>query len=243
MSADNGSNWEVVSLGAWHDLTSPGVDLLLRATLEYTAFRHYPVCDSMSFELDAGIVSVLIAVFKAEAAGSEIRIDWDITTDENIQGFNLYRTGSRSSLTELVNSDGLIPADQRRFIDSHVQPGVQYSYVLAVVKQDGSEVLSRVVTAKIKIQTLVLEQNYPNPFNPSTTISYTLPDRMRVRLAVYNLEGRLVKMLVNKTMGSGLKTVSWDGADANGNPVASGVYFYQLNAGGRVLTRKMILLK
>ncbi len=242
-SADNGANWEVLPMGAWHDLAFPGVDLVLRATLQYETYRHYPVCDSMMFELEAGIVSVLISNIDAAAEGSSIRIKWDVTADENIRGFNLYRAGGSGGLAGQVNGSELIPAGQRGFIDRQVQPGILYEYTLGVVKQDGEEVLSRTVTAKVKMQMLTLEQNYPNPFNPSTTISYSLPDRMRVRIAVYNPEGRLVKLLLDRTMSGGLKTVGWNGIDAAGNPVASGVYFYQLKAGGKTFTRKMMLIK
>jgi hypothetical protein len=88
-----------------------------------------------------------------------------------------------------------------------------------------------------------LYQNYPNPFNPSTNISFTLPGETNTILSVYNIEGRLVKTLVNESLGGGLQTISWDGTDARGNPVSSGVYLYRLRAGGNVMTKKMILLK
>jgi hypothetical protein len=88
-----------------------------------------------------------------------------------------------------------------------------------------------------------LMQNYPNPFNPTTTISFTLPERTQTRLSVHDIEGRLVTTLVDDTMGEGFKEVTWDGKNDRGNPVVSGVYFYRLTAGNRTLTKKMILLK
>lgn len=88
-----------------------------------------------------------------------------------------------------------------------------------------------------------LYQNYPNPFNPSTNITFTLPGETQASLSIYNIEGRLVKTLVNGLIGGGLRTVTWDGTDANGNPVSTGVYLYRLRAGGNVMTKKMILLK
>jgi hypothetical protein len=90
---------------------------------------------------------------------------------------------------------------------------------------------------------LFLFQNRPNPFNPSTTISFTLPDRMHVRLSVYDPRGRLVRTLVDETLDNGLEERSWDGNDSRGNPVSSGIYFYRLVAGDRVITKKMVLLK
>jgi hypothetical protein len=88
-----------------------------------------------------------------------------------------------------------------------------------------------------------LYQNYPNPFNPSTKISFNLPGERQASLSIYNIEGRLVKTLVNGSVKGGLQSVTWDGTDARGNPVSSGVYLYRLRAGGNVMTKKMILLK
>jgi hypothetical protein len=88
-----------------------------------------------------------------------------------------------------------------------------------------------------------LYQNYPNPFNPATNIAFTVPAKAHTNLSIFNIEGRLVKTLVDSEFDGGLKTVSWDGRDARGNPVSSGVYFYRLRAGGDVMTKKMILLK
>jgi len=92
-------------------------------------------------------------------------------------------------------------------------------------------------------QEFSLGQNYPNPFNPSTTISYTVPERSKVTLAVYNVIGQKVTTLVNEIKPVGSYSVTWDGADAAGAEVASGIYFYRLTAGEIVRTRKMLLLK
>lgn len=92
----------------------------------------------------------------------------------------------------------------------------------------------------------LLYQNTPNPFNPSTTITFDLPaewNAERVSLRVYDLRGALVKVLADEDFQEGRHSVQWDGSDAQGRAVASGVYFYRMEAGGRSLVRKMILLK
>ena len=92
--------------------------------------------------------------------------------------------------------------------------------------------------------TVELAQNYPNPFNPSTQISFTLSASAGVRLDVFNLQGRLVRTLLDGPAGAGTTTVTWDARSDNGNQVGSGVYFYRLRADGvNSQTRKMILLK
>jgi hypothetical protein len=90
---------------------------------------------------------------------------------------------------------------------------------------------------------LQLNQNYPNPFNPSTTISFVLPARAPVSLAVYNADGHLIKELVKGDVAAGLREISWDGKNTQGHPAGSGVYFYRLKMGDEVLTKKMVLIK
>ena len=90
---------------------------------------------------------------------------------------------------------------------------------------------------------LVLEQNYPNPFNPETTIQYALPKECRIRLAVYNLVGQEIRVLVDKRHPAGYHRVIWDARDASGEHIAAGIYFYRLVAGASTEARKMMILK
>lgn len=88
-----------------------------------------------------------------------------------------------------------------------------------------------------------LYQNHPNPFNPATEIGFALPQFSHVILKVYNIEGREVLTLLNEPLEAGEHRVTFDGCNSEGRPVASGVYFYRLEAGDFVETKKMLLLK
>jgi hypothetical protein len=88
-----------------------------------------------------------------------------------------------------------------------------------------------------------LAQNYPNPFNPTTTIRFGLPEDSPVRLTVFNILGQKIAELVNDDRTAGYHTVTWDGRNAIGQKVASGIYLYRLETRGLVTTRKMIMLK
>ncbi|MDD3807290.1 MAG: FlgD immunoglobulin-like domain containing protein, partial [Candidatus Marinimicrobia bacterium] len=88
-----------------------------------------------------------------------------------------------------------------------------------------------------------LEQNFPNPFNPSTTLSLTIPKAEHVKLTIYDITGKEVKVLVNSPLNKGTHSFVWDGTDMNGKKVASGSYVYRMEAGNVVKIRNMTLLK
>jgi len=88
-----------------------------------------------------------------------------------------------------------------------------------------------------------LAQNYPNPFNPTTRIAFDLPEQTMAKLVVYNLLGQQVNVLTNRQLNAGHHVLDWNGLDARGNIVASGVYFYELRAGDYVAKKKMLLLR
>ena len=90
---------------------------------------------------------------------------------------------------------------------------------------------------------LELWQNYPNPFNSSTIIQYEMNAASHVKLIVYNLEGKVVQMLINEFQNIGKKKVVWNGKDTQGRAVSNGIYIYKLVTNKAVKTKKMILLK
>ena len=90
---------------------------------------------------------------------------------------------------------------------------------------------------------IVLEQNYPNPFNPSTTIVFSTSRASRVRLAIYDVAGKLVRVVLDEDRSAGRHEARWDGQNSRGLQAASGVFFYTLSAGDVEVSRKMILLR
>lgn len=86
--------------------------------------------------------------------------------------------------------------------------------------------------------TFRLEHNFPNPFNPSTTLRYALPSSANVKLSIYDLLGRKIEMLVDEEQSAGWKEVKW-----NATGISGGVYFYRIQAGTFVETKKMMLIR
>ena len=89
----------------------------------------------------------------------------------------------------------------------------------------------------------VLHHNYPNPFNPTTTIRYDLPKDSKVQIMIYDIMGRVVRILVNEKQNGGYKSIIWNGTNDFGQEVGMGMYFYRISAGGFVQIKKMVLLK
>jgi hypothetical protein len=102
---------------------------------------------------------------------------------------------------------------------------------------------SALETGGILPQKFQLHQNYPNPFNPETQISYNLSEGTHVKLTVYNVLGQQVKVLVDEFQSAGTNIVIWDSRNENGKRVSSGIYFYKLQAGEVIQTKKMSLAK
>jgi len=88
-----------------------------------------------------------------------------------------------------------------------------------------------------------LHQNYPNPFNPSTVISFEIESIQKVSLKVYDIQGRLIRSLLNNTMYVGKHEISWDGHNNQGESVSAGVYYYTLQTASFSQTKKMILIR
>ena len=88
------------------------------------------------------------------------------------------------------------------------------------------------------VETFQLNQNYPNPFNPTTTITFSIPQKTKVKLEVYNVIGNKVTTLTNKFYTTGSHNISWDASN-----MSSGIYFYKMTANNKVATRKMLLQK
>lgn len=137
--------------------------------------------------------------------------------------FTLVGTFAHDSLNGEISLDG--PRDYDPYGTVHL------------VRMGVATGIGRVQTGDVP-RSFSLHQNYPNPFNPSTTISFTLPEKLFVSLNVVDLLGREVATLAREEMSSGAHTRQWNAA-----AMPSGIYFYRLQAGSFVETRRLVLLK
>ena len=187
-----------------------------------------------------------------------VEVSWSTTNDASILGFEVQRRlGSEPTFASI--SPSLIPADpfsgsdHRYIFHDSTASEVSEQYRLRIIVQDGTEHFSDTVTTEpvtsasspVEPFTYLLEQNYPNPFNPLTIIKFTIGGNRGwglggsdVSLVVYDVLGRQVALLVHEKKSPGTYEVQFDG-----NNLASGVYFYRLQAGSYIDTKKLLLIR
>ncbi len=203
-----------------------------------------------------------------EMAGGKISLKWVVTDENNLEGFEIYRSIMKEEKGYAARIWGTkydliakVGKDVREFTDTTAAKNImKYYYIQSVGKAVDNEVLksSRFLTqtySPVMCGTTGVEEtendldyrlynNYPNPFNPSTTISYALRSECQVKLTVYNILGQKVDVLVNKVQNSGNHSVKW-----NASALASGMYIYRLevnsidNKDNFVKEKKMLLVK
>ncbi|MGD8306009.1 MAG: T9SS type A sorting domain-containing protein [Ignavibacteria bacterium] len=186
---------------------------------------------------------VELSYFNGLVNGNVIELSWRTETEINNYGFYVERSLDLTNdwyTIGFVNGNGNSnsPKDYS-FTDSDVNINGTAYYRLKQIDNDGTYEYSNVVTVEMGVQGDVqLSQNYPNPFNPSTRIRFTIPERQKITLRVYNLMGELVSELVNEIREPGSYSELFD---ASGLP--SGMYFYTLTAGRFSKSVKMSLIK
>ena len=183
---------------------------------------------------------VELTSFTAQVTNEGVRLSWTTASELNNSGFEVQRSTNQTNWATLgfVRGAGTTTeAQSYSFVDASASGRVFYR--LKQVDFDGQFEYSNIIEVNAGVpKTFALEQNYPNPFNPSTAISYQLPVAGNVSLKVFDMLGKEVATLVNARQEAGAYTVNF-----NANNLSSGVYFYRLQAGNFVQTRKMMLVK
>jgi hypothetical protein len=202
------------------------------------------LCDDVSLRgFGDATVPALLQSFDSRWSGNEVEVAWTLLDASSGVTFDISRqVGPSGSFVRIEQPELVQTKNQFVFRDRFTKPRAKYTYRVAVI-EDGSVVTSFETTITTPGLEFTLNQNYPNPFNPTTKISFVLPEKTSVILSIYDARGRLVVNLVNGTLSEGFKEFVWDGKDANERALSTGVYFYQLKAGKRVMTKKMLLLK
>lgn len=191
---------------------------------------------------DGSQLPVELTAFEGTFKNGEVLLSWRTASEQNNAGFEVERSFDREAFTQIgfVRGAGTTTeAQSYAFTDRNSFNAEKVYYRLKQVDFDGQFEYSPIIEVNVSLPTkFALMQNYPNPFNPTTTIAYELPTRAKVLLKVYDMLGREVATLVN-----GEQTAGRYAQPFNANALSSGVYFYRLQAGNFVETKKMMLVK
>lgn len=213
-------------------------------------FRVRPWCGSDPVagvgDEETELVAVLIQSYTASFDGSVIEIEWIPTGFMDISRVHVSRARVPSGMFEYFDNPMIVENDESFiFRDGSVEPGTVYRYRVETEQADGRwMLLLETEDISTRYVPLTVFQNNPNPFNPSTEIQFYLPKESSVTLDVYDVAGnRVIRLIDREIRPRGLHRVGWNGRDANGRAVSSGVYFYRLESGKLGLSRKMVLLR
>ncbi|MEO8231596.1 MAG: T9SS type A sorting domain-containing protein, partial [Ignavibacteriota bacterium] len=216
------------------------------------AFRN-DSCDIGAYEwwTDDGALPVELTSFTAQLKNDKVTLNWVTATELNNYGFEIERrVGSiQSAVGNPIGTGfekiGFVQGNGNSnshkiysFIDDNLFGGSKFQYRLKQIDFDGQYEYSDVVEVRILPDKYSLSQNYPNPFNPSTKIVYSISEKSNVSIKIYDLLGNEVLELFAGEKEPGNYEVEFNAQD-----LSNGVYFYRMQAGKFVQTRKMILMK
>ena len=189
---------------------------------------------------DGNSLPVTLTNLWATPKDDNVTLHWTTSAEINNLGFEVQRSSDSStwSVLDFVNGAGNSTSiRQYMYFDEKLSSGHRYYYRLKQIDNDKRFTYSPVVSVKLDAQEgYVLEQNYPNPTRQETTIKFTLPRSAKVNLSLYDMSGRLVKVLINESRDGGIHAVN-----LNIGALTRGLYYYKLQAGDFSAVKKMTI--
>ena len=177
---------------------------------------------------------------------STVILAWSPITE--VQYYQLDRATNETFTENVVQSF----VTTNSFTDENLEPEIEYFYRVSGYVGYWTNYSN---TVSVMIESLDLNdnfampmdykihQNYPNPFNPMTTLSYDLPEGGPVRIAIYDMRGKIVKNLLNDYQDAGPRSIKWDATNDQGKQVSAGMYIYRIEIGDLKQSKKMLFIK
>ena len=187
-------------------------------------------------------VATLLEEFSTAVDGGCIEVHWSLSARDEGLSFSIERSRNDADFASLQASPEALGGEEYLFTDEDVVPGSTYVYRILVVDREGERILFETEPVDVPSVPLTLS-NHPNPFNPSTVIEYTLPSQGRVLISIYDVNGKLVRRLVDRDIEAGDYSVVWNGLDDRKSAQPSGIYFCRLIQGKTEVTSKLVLLR
>jgi hypothetical protein len=210
---------------------------------------------------------VTLSSFTAEFSNNGVNLHWTTQSEVDVLGYEIQRAlsedgpfttiASYRDYAELRAQGNYSAKTDYQFTDGTITPGFTYWYKLISHDLDGSRQTFGPISVSVQNNADIqpgsvpeqyqLEQNFPNPFNLSTEIRFGIPkttkDVQPVNLSVYDMNGKKIVELLDAPLSAGSYRVFWNGTDATGKVVPTGIYFYRLSTPQFVQARKMLLVK
>ena len=200
-----------------------------------------PEKDTTGFMWTELALPVELSSFTAKVIDERVHLKWITKTEVSNYGFYIERTTNNSDWKAIGFADGHGNSNSPKtysFVDDKPFEGKKFKYRLKQTDTDGKYEYSDEIEVEIIPTGYTLYQNYPNPFNPKTTIRYQLPRESEISIKVYDILGAEVLKLLNEKKKPGIFEIECDAQS-----LSSGIYFYRLQAGSYVETKKMVLMK
>ncbi len=194
------------------------------------------VYDSETFEL----IEIVRGTFLEENGGSQLSLDYK--ADGVVTIASVLKELNENTA---VSGDGIAATLKFKLLGEGASNSIQIADIQILDAFGIVSYLARFDALDLIPVPLVFElkNNYPNPFNPTTTIEYALPHTELVRIDIVNVLGQVVTTLINEETQAGFHKVVWNGRNAFGSPVASGIYIYRIKAGTFTSVKRLTLLK
>jgi hypothetical protein len=201
------------------------------------------------------VLSSFSAVLNSQ---NNVNILWITQTETNLTGFYIYRSTESNvnnavSVSALINPTNSSQQHSYVFTDNSLEESGLYYYWLQTAELDGTTMFHGPTsinysaqqdpgTPEVPLFTELLNA-FPNPFNPNTSLRYSLKEAGKVNIDIYNMKGQIVRSFNAEHNTPGYYSMTWDGCDASGKTVGSGVYMYRMTSGKYSAAKKMILSK
>jgi hypothetical protein len=195
--------------------------------------------DANDYDTDAELpLPITLLSFTAEALNGVVELNWETASETNNASFVIYRDGV--ALTSIEGAGTSSETNAYSYIDNTVIPGVTYTYVLADIDYENNEnrynsYAVRVIVVGDEIpKSYELGAAYPNPFNPQSIIPLELKNEARVSVSMYDINGSLVKNILNSQLSSGMHDIQ-----ISNENLSSGTYLVRINIDNAVNVRKI----
>lgn len=223
---------------------------------EYWQGNRNPFIDHPEFvsQIWSDPISIELTNFSATWIDDVVKIKWTVTQCNGCAGFNIYRQDDEQTGFTKINDAIIVEtnnADSLDYLFRDANGSLTSEYRLESVGLDGSSTFLGPITVSsvTDVETnplpnnFALHHSYPNPFNPTTTIRFDLPRSSHVSIQIYDVQGRLVKDLINDMKPAGAHAIVWDATNNQAMPVSSGLYYIKMRAGDYQNVKRLMFLK